>query len=390
MSPSRVSSVIYKYGASLVVYVVAFFLTDVLWQFIQPSPVPLFFAAIVAAFWGGFGPGLFISIVSALTIDFFFVAPFDHFEWTPQNVVRIGVFVTVSSLISWLNGTRKRLIDERGRLLVQVQGFNRDLQREVSVATKQLADANEALLETQQTLARSERMAVVGQMAASLAHEIGSPLNAISGHLELLDDSIPRGAESKRRVIIIRQQLDFIVGTVKRLLEWTHNRKLETTTENISELIAEVIWLVTPTLDKHGITARLVTARNIPELEIDRKRIQHVFLNLINNSIEAMPGGGQIEISIRCRDEDGIEILFEDSGEGIHADAAQHLFKPMWTTKPTGSGFGLSIVREILNQHGGEIQVSGSEGGARFVLTLPLSKLPQLESDHQEEAVLLS
>jgi K+-sensing histidine kinase KdpD len=115
---SRFKDLFIRYGLSVVVYVVAFFLTNALWKFLQPAPVPLFFAAIIAAFLGGFGPGLFISIVSALTIDFYFVPPYDHFEWTSQNLVRIGVFVTVSSLISWLNGTRKRLMDERGRLLV--------------------------------------------------------------------------------------------------------------------------------------------------------------------------------------------------------------------------------------------------------------------------------
>ena len=284
------------YGVSLVVYFFAFLLTQLLWPFITPAPVPLFFAAIIAAFWGGFGPGLFISVVSALTIDFFFVAPFDHFEWTSQNLVRIGVFIAVSSLVSWLNGTRKRLMDERGKLLVQIEGFNEDLRREVALATQDLGRANDALLRTQQHLARSERLAVVGQMAASLAHEIGTPLNAISGHLELLADNHSNASDTRRRVRIIRQQLDFIVGTVKRLLEWTHKRNTAPQPVNLRKLIQEVLWLVGPTLEEHSISARLNSEDQLPTINANRESLQQVFLNLINNSIDAMPGGGALTV----------------------------------------------------------------------------------------------
>lgn len=378
-------SFLWRYGMSVCLYLVAFLLTDALWKFLQPAPVPLFFAAILAAFWGGFGPGLFISIVSALTIDFYFVPPYDHFEWTPQNVVRIGVFITVSSLISWLNGTRKRLIDERSRLLVQVEGFNRDLRREVIVATEKLADANEELLANQQVLARSERMAIIGQMAASLAHEIGSPLHAISGHLELLGDYAPAGTESGRRITIIRQQLDVIVGTVKKLLEWTHKRNLECDSVSILEVIDEVLWLVAPTLKRHSIIAEVHAAEELPKLNVDRKRLQHVFLNLVNNSVEAMPNGGRIDVTIRCSESERMEITFQDSGSGIEPNAIQYLFEPMWTTKSSGSGFGLAIAREIVNQHGGEIQVLKSEHGAGFLITLPLTK--STTSERQQKAV---
>lgn len=372
----RAKEILIRYGISLGVFLLAFALTRVLWPFIQPAPVPLFFAAIIAAFWGGFGPGLFASIISALTIDFFFVPPFDHFEWTPQNLVRVGVFITVSSLVSWLNGTRRALIDERGKLLTRIEGFNEDLKREVALATQELAESNDALLKAQQHLTRSERLAVVGQMAASLAHEVGTPLNAISGHLELLAANHSNDSDSRRRIRIIRQQLDFIVGTVKRLLEWTHKRKLAFKPIDIEKLIREVLWLVGPTLDEHSITADLQTNGQFPMIEADRESLQQVFLNLINNSIEAMPNGGTIDIVIQANQQSSLaEIIFGDSGAGIRADDAQHLFEPMWTTKPSGGGFGLAIARETMNEHGGDIEVvEGKQVGATFRLTLPFDQ----------------
>jgi len=298
----------------------------------------------------------------------------------------MGVFVAVSSLVSWLNTTRKRLIDERSKLLTQIEGFNDELRREVQSATQELVNTNDALLKTQQHLARSERLAVVGQMAASLAHEIGTPLNAISGHLELLAGNQANNADSRRRIRIIRQQLDFIVGTVRRLLEWTHKRKAQFQPVNLEKLIRETLWLVGPTLEERSITAEFTPGDRLPVIEAEKESLQQVFLNLINNSVEAMPQGGRIEIFARLAEPSGaVEAIFKDSGPGILPADTQHLFEPMWTTKPSGSGFGLAIARETMAEHGGEIEVlaDGSEGAA-FRLTLPIAQV-KTESFAEEE-----
>lgn len=364
------------YSASLAVYLVALLLTQLLWPFISPNPTPLFFAAIICAFYGGFGPGLLVSILSALTIDFFFFPPFGAVELTIPNLVRIGVFIAVSCLVSWLNGTRKRLLDEREKLLRQVRGFNDELCKEVAAATAGLAAANSSLFDSQQRLARSERLAVVGQMAASLAHEIGTPLHSISGHLELLAASHPRHPETQRRVRVIQQQVDFIVGTVKRLLEWTHRGRLHLRPLTLDKLLTEILWLVKPTLDKHGIRVELSFDERLPPLSADRDSLHQVFLNLVNNSVDAMPEGGLIEVTTGLGAGGGTaEVVFRDSGVGIGPDAAEHLFEPMWTSKPTGSGFGLAIAREVMAEHGGSIElVEGIGRGAAFRLTLPLGQ----------------
>ncbi len=373
---TRKKTLALQYGVSLLFLLLALLLTQLLWPFINPNPTPLFFAAIIAAFYGGFGPGLLVSVLSALAIDYFFFPPFSALDFTVPNLVRMGVFVVVSSLVSWLNGTRKRLLDEREKLLKQVGGFNDELREKVASATEELAATNSSLFNSQQRLARSERLAVVGQMAASLAHEIGTPLNSISGHLELLATNHPYHADTQRRIRVINNQIDFIVGTVKRLLEWTHRKRISLQPVGINELIREVLWLVGPTLDKHAITVELTLDEQLPPLRVDRDSLQQVFLNLINNSIDAMPGGGRIEVVTRLDEHAGIaEIVFRDSGVGIGPDAAKHLFEPMWTSKPTGSGFGLAIAREIMADHSGEITaLEGLPHGAAFRLILPLEE----------------
>jgi len=384
----RGKKIAWRYGLSLMVFLVALLLTQFLWHFIHPMPLPLYFVPIIVAFWCGFGPALFVAVISALAIDYWYVLPYGYFDWTTENLVRVVVFLAVSATISWFNGSRKRLMDEREKLLSQISGFNDQLRRDIESATQELATANDVLFETQQRLARSERLAVVGQIGASLAHEIGTPLNSISGHLELLAANHPEDADTQRRALIIERQLAFIVSTVQRLLEWTHKRRLEFEALDINALIEELFWLASPTLEKNSVAAILKRQDKLPLIRAHRDSLQQVFLNLINNSIEAMPGGGNIEITTRLNTDTGrVEILFRDSGAGIGPEAAQHLFEPMWTTKAYGSGFGLVISEEIMTDHGGEIAfVQDEEPGATFQLTLPLVQ-GEMGEDYQQMVV---
>jgi two-component system NtrC family sensor kinase len=267
---------------------------------------------------------------------------------------------------------------EREELLMQIRNFNDELRREVEAATRELRNSNEILFHTQQRLARSERLAAVGQLAASLAHEIGTPLNAISGHIQLLARNHPKDEDTQRRVRIVSKQLEFIVGIVKSLLERTHWRKPVARPMDLNALVDELLRLVRPTLDTQKIETVTRLDANLPRVRADRDSLHQVLLNLVNNSIDAMPDGGAIVIETRVDAEDrAAELIFRDTGVGIPPHALEHLFEPMWTTKATGSGFGLAIAREIMHEHGGTIEVlTGGERerrGAAFRLTLPLA-----------------
>ena len=371
-----------QYGISVLVFALALLLTHLLWPLIEPSASTLFFAAImIAAFYGGLGPGLLVSVLSALAIDYFFVAPFRGFEISVANMVRAGVFMLVATMTSWLNASRKRLMEdikernrEREALLTQISGFNDELRSEIAAATEELSATNDSLLQTQQRLTRSERLAVVGQMAASLAHEIGTPLNAISGHMELLAGNHPNDSDTQRRIQIISKQLDFIVATVKRLLERTHERRMLFESTDVNALLQEVLLLVAPTLDKQSIVYNVRFHQDLPSLQVDRDALQQVFLNLINNSVDAMMDGGRLEITtVLNRQSACADVIISDSGTGLDRETLDHLFEPMWTTKSTGSGFGLAIAHEIIVEHGGQIEVVPGLGqGTAFRLSLPL------------------
>jgi signal transduction histidine kinase len=265
--------------------------------------------------------------------------------------------------------------EERERLLSQVNSFNQELQLEVARATKELRTSNEALFETQQRLARSERLAAVGQIAASLAHEIGTPLNAISGHLRLLARNHPHDQDTQRRVEIINSQIDSVVKSVRSLLARTQRPRRELQPLDLNALIRELLWLVHPTLEAHDISVGVNLDSDLPLIPGDRDSLLQLFLNLTNNSIDAMPKGGGLEITTRFdRVARSAELVFCDSGVGIQPSAIEHLFEPMWTTKEAGSGFGLAIAHEIAVEHGGKIEIVAEQHeGAAFRLTLPLN-----------------
>src|SRR5437660_6771047 len=189
--------------------------------------------------------------------------------------------------------------EEREKLLSQVNGFNDELGLEVARATNELRASNDALLETQQGLARSERLAAVGHFAASLAHEIGTPLNAISGHLHLLARNHPHDTDTQRRVKIINAQIDSVVKSVKSLLARTQRPQPAFQRLDLNELIEELLWLVQPTLEAHKTNVKTNLDHHLPLLWGDHDSLLQLFLNLTNNSIDAMPDGGAIEIRTR-------------------------------------------------------------------------------------------
>jgi signal transduction histidine kinase len=142
-----------------------------------------------------------------------------------------------------------------------------------------------------------------------------------------------------------------------------------------SALIGDLLRLVGPTLDNHRIEISTDLAADMPYVLADRDSLHQVFLNLINNSIDAMPRGGRLFIEMRADTVSGTaEIIVRDTGPGIDPGAVEHLFEPMWTTKVTGNGFGLAIARAIMDDHGGGIEVDASvSDGASFRLWLPLA-----------------
>ena len=259
------------------------------------------------------------------------------------------------------------------QMMDDISGLNSELVRKVRLVTTELQTANGNLLRTQQRLSQAERMAAIGQVTASLAHEIGTPLNAIAGHLQLLARNHPSCGDTQRRLTIVNAQLGSIVQTVKTLLERTHRRPIVPQPTDINNIIEELLLLVAPLFESRNIRVSQNLDPALPHVFADRESLHQVFLNLVNNSIEAMPEGGEMEFVTKyVANAQLIEVRFIDSGTGICSEAKDHLFEPMWTNKKSGSGLGLAIAKEIILEHRGRIDCLEVEKGAEFRVLLPV------------------
>jgi two-component system, NtrC family, sensor kinase len=273
------------------------------------------------------------------------------------------------------------------QMLDRLENFNTELGRKVSEATNELARRNEELtrineelFETQKTLARSERLAVAGQLAASLAHEIGTPLNSISGHVQLMARHKTGDEATDRRLEIIETQIETIVRSVKQLLSWTRKFELNLDAVDLRRTLEEVVLLSSPALENRRIGVHTDFPQHAAEIQGDAGYLQQVFLNLINNSMDAMPRGGHLYIRLSAREpSDGeppaVRVEVIDTGDGIAPETLGHIFDPMFTTKRmgTGAGLGLAICKQIIQQHGGSIEASSRlHHGTCFTIVLPM------------------
>ncbi len=279
----------------------------------------------------------------------------------------------------------QRAGEERESLIREIRGLNANLQDRIDAALSELQAKNDelaALVERnallREELGAQERLAVAGQLTATFAHEVGTPLNLVTGHLQLLDAQKDLPDKTRERLHVIHAQIQRVGDIVRRLLDLTRRPQLNRKPQAFAALLQDLQQLWTPTLAAHGIT---VEAEVPPEccLDVDRKQMEQLFLNLMNNAVDAMPEGGTVRLRARPAEEStpgGLwwELHFHDSGHGIPADLLGQVFRPMFTTKPEGkgTGLGLSICREIVRGHGGEIRIESPEGkGTCVVFTLP-------------------
>ena len=246
----------------------------------------------------------------------------------------------------------------------------------------------------------SEKLAArsLGRLMAGVTHEVRNPLNAMAIHLELVREHLlqlqhraraPVGAvlglegrdETTPEVNGAREHLDVIASEIRRLDEvitgfvrFIRPEELQPHPVNVDLLIAEVIALVEPDARRNGITCRAEAPVGLPKLVADPALLRQALLNLALNGCQAMSDGGRLTMGARVEKDRRMALTVEDTGAGISADKLDRIFDLYYTTKPEGSGIGLSIVYRIVQLHGGEIEVQSTEGrGTTFRLLLPMA-----------------
>nr|WP_320133085.1 ATP-binding protein [uncultured Holophaga sp.] len=273
----------------------------------------------------------------------------------------------------------QRTTQEKEFLITEVQGLNTHLQDRIDSALTELQAKNQelALLVERNSILREElsqqeRLAVAGQLTAAFAHEVGTPLNLVNAHLQLLQAQPEVGDRTRERIGLIHGQIERVGNIVRRLLNLVHKPSLQKQPVKLHELIDGLHRLWAPSFAARSIILEL----NIPficTLWADQKQLEQVLINLVNNAMDAMPEGGLVRISATAQDQAWL-VSVEDTGTGIPDELLPMVFRPLFTTKPEGqgTGLGLSICREIIRAHGGEITIEAArEGGTCLLITLP-------------------
>ncbi len=266
-------------------------------------------------------------------------------------------------------------------MLRRLQDFHEALQDRVNEATAELRLRNEELVISyrrvfalREALARAEQMAAVGQMAASVAHQVGTPLNLISGYVQMLQEDASVDPRTARRLQIVQEQIAKVASVVRTVLD-NSRRPNNRASISVGSVLARVAEVARPKLDASGISLSLDVAGELPPVWADFEELELAMLNLVTNSLDAMPHGGVLTIRAHPSS-DGVRIEVSDTGTGISKELLPRIFDPWVTTKAEGrgTGLGLSITHDVIGRHGGTIAATSEPGHeTRFTIELPSS-----------------
>jgi signal transduction histidine kinase len=238
-----------------------------------------------------------------------------------------------------------------------------------------LRDITESRRTAQQTI-ESERLNALTLLAAGVAHEIGNPLNSLHIHLQLMErkalelDHNAKG-ELQQSIDVARSEVRRLDSIVTQFLRAIRPSQPRLHPENVNAIVEEAVRFFSPEIQDRDIVVEQELRADLPLLQLDREQMKQAFYNVIKNSLEAMRRRGILRIRTDL-DDTHVTVSFTDTGGGMSAENLSHVFEPYFTTKPSGTGLGLLIVRRIVREHGGELSIQSSEGnGLTLAIRLP-------------------
>lgn len=370
---------LWRYGLAVLTVAVALIITRSLQEYTDVTP--LFYAAIVISAWfGGRGPGLLAVLLATVSLDYYFLAPLYTLRPDVKQISFLAVFSLLAVLTSWMSAKRKHaeeaLRDARDELEMRVQERTAELRE----ANEVLRERGEALQKVQTELAHVTRVMTLGELTASIAHEVNQPLAAIvtngNACLRWLGGATPNLAEGRQaveRIIKDSYRASEVISRIRNLVKKTPPRN---DWLDINDVILEVLALAQSEAGRNRVSLKQQLADNLPPVRGDRVQLQQVILNLIINGLEAIAksndGVRELSVSSGIDEANNVVVAVRDSGEGLEAANLERVFDAFFTTKPDGMGMGLAISRTIIESHGGRLwATANSPRGAVFQFTLP-------------------
>jgi signal transduction histidine kinase len=350
----------------------------------------LLYLAVVVLLAGtdAFVPSVIVSIMAVLCLDYFFIPPIFTLRLSnPLDFVALVAFLGTAWLITYQMARRKRAEEALQKLLGELESKVQQRTAELASANDKLRtemnerqSAQEALQKAQAELAHVSRVMTLGELTASISHEVNQPIAAIvtNGQIcqRLLALETPRPEDMRATVERIVRDANRASEIIQRIRALAKRTEPQMVSLDINDVIREATLLVQREVLSHGVSLRTELASALPPVLGDRVQLQQVIINLLMNGVEAMAPitDRPREIVIRSQQHDAghVQVAVLDSGIGIDSKTAEQLFSAFFTTKPGGMGMGLSISRSIIRAHGGKLWVSPNpDHGAAFQFTVP-------------------
>jgi signal transduction histidine kinase len=291
-----------------------------------------------------------------------------------------GLSRSIYQLSVRVQNIAQRLDQDVTSVQIAADGDLEILDRQLQHVVTKVEEVAERVQEHQRDMIRAEQLSAVGQLGASVAHEVRNPLTSI----KMLVDAALRTKNRKpltgEDLQVIRGEVVRLEQTVQGLLDFTRLPAPERRALDLGNAIQQAIDLVSPRARQQGV--EISASRNETPLSVDadRSQLHTVLVNILLNALDVMPNGGSLTVSLERTQDQEARIAVSDTGPGISPDMFKRLFTPFASSKPTGTGLGLSISRRIIEEHGGRISAKNRERtGACFVITLPLSALAKMQ-----------
>ena len=249
-----------------------------------------------------------------------------------------------------------------------------DLGRNFNLMVRQLRESREEIERLHRTqMSRAEHFATLGEMAAGLAHEIRNPLAGIAGVIEIVARDLPASSPARAVVKDVREEIAQINRILTDLLGTARPRAAEMRQSNLNTTVEHAVMLARQQVLSRPIKIDFAPDPDLAEVDHDSDQIHQVLLNLLLNSVQAIPESGLVRVTVFAHnDNQEAVITVSDTGRGIPPEALPNIFRPFFTTKGNGTGLGLSLARRIVEEHHGRIEVETSSGkGTTFSVTLP-------------------
>ncbi|MGK5091550.1 ATP-binding protein [Deltaproteobacteria bacterium TL4] len=269
-------------------------------------------------------------------------------------------------------------------LMFQVMGITTGLfadsekkqRRHAEKNAQELKTAYEELQNTLEMLTHTARLKTLGELSASIAHEIRNPLNAIKGAVEIVSEAVPKENPRHEFIGIIQQEVKRLDTLLSNFLSYARPQVPRKIPTNLNDLVSSVVHFTGTQAYKSGIRIETQLEANLPSVWVDPEQIKQVILNLVINAIQAQPQGGRLDIkSVYDVGQQVVKLQFQDDGTGIPDEVRTKIFEPFFTTKIQGTGLGLAIASQLLKQHDGVLELIETKkgNGSLFVIQIPVT-----------------